>query len=334
LVLQNFISFVSKRKGNTTFSALDPHLKNLLAYNVYAAVRENSNGRFLQRLYKDAVPPRKLDQMTIVHEGTENGRAVVFVEVPEKQAMEKIKQSFRFLSDQKAERKQMKAAKKAAKDSAQNAANATTTVDGNDTTTSALKKNDILQRPPVVLRKTDIDGKASALATAASAVVAAPTMSAASLLFPQHPFQLPQNHLLLSAGGSAVPASLRSALLLNSSTPSAAMALQKQLQWHQQQQQQQQELNKVAAAARAYEQGIAMAQEEVRMSQIRELLLRQKLLELRRYGQDGPAGGVPITTPATVMSNAGALNLLPPTSTGGYHPLLNFPTLRIPDGRR
>ena len=195
LVLHNFQYFLAKRKCNTTFSSLDPHLKNQLAYNVYSTVSEEYKGRFLQKLYRDEMSTKKqFVGLDIVHTIQENNREVVFVEVSEKQAMEKIKQSFRFLNDQKEERKIMKEAKKKAVMEDLE----TPSPKSSSTKAASLKPRDV---PPVVLKSSNGSSKNGPSAT--------PPMSAANLLF-QH-----QLHQLQQQQQNAFPPSLRSALLLN-----------------------------------------------------------------------------------------------------------------------
>jgi hypothetical protein len=106
----------------------------------------------------------------------------------------------------------------------------------------------------------------------------------------------------------------------------------------------------------AYERGIAVAHEELRMSQIREHLLRQQLLQLQQQqdpssslmttlaslntlGGSGGGGVRPVASTSSssaVVGGGGATGMsgrLSLTGVGGYnqqHPLLNLSSFNLP----
>ncbi|KAG7345753.1 hypothetical protein IV203_033284 [Nitzschia inconspicua] len=122
LVLKTFQDYVdssfseerSPRDRIPSFSSLDPFLKNRLARIVLQAI-ERESGRFLQRMSKEEFERGPEPAAAIVHqeEEKEKGGEVVtyfYTVASEKKAMEKIKQTFRFLNDQKQARRLSKVA--------------------------------------------------------------------------------------------------------------------------------------------------------------------------------------------------------------------------------
>jgi hypothetical protein len=127
LVLQSFQDFIDtstsssflKERGQyhvrpTSFSALDAFVKNQLASNVLSAI-ETANGRFLQKLTKKEFELKANPKPSIIYEQEEEGKGgskfvFVYVEASRRKAMEKIKQTFRFLNDQKQARRLSKVA--------------------------------------------------------------------------------------------------------------------------------------------------------------------------------------------------------------------------------
>jgi hypothetical protein len=97
-----------------SFSALSASVKNKLASNVFSAI-ERENGRFLQKLTQKEFELEKHPPATIMHKQEEDGNGgdkvvFVYVEASKRKAMEKIKQTFRFLNDQKQARRLSKVA--------------------------------------------------------------------------------------------------------------------------------------------------------------------------------------------------------------------------------
>jgi hypothetical protein len=97
---------------SSSYSALDPYVKNQLARQVLSAIHD-ANGRFLQKMIKQDFLKDPCSKTTeVIHEEVEQGEnskiTVVYVEAHSKKAMEKIKQTFRFLYDQKLARRRSK----------------------------------------------------------------------------------------------------------------------------------------------------------------------------------------------------------------------------------
>jgi hypothetical protein len=110
LVLQIFKEYMAasclvKEDQYMSFSSLDPFVKKQIAEQVLTSIQE-INGRFLYKLRKEEYYKHtKTFESAIVHEGVETeGSATatyVYVEATPQKAMEKIKQTLRFLTDQK-----------------------------------------------------------------------------------------------------------------------------------------------------------------------------------------------------------------------------------------
>jgi hypothetical protein len=94
----------------TTFSSLDPFAKNQLARTVLRTIK-GERGRFLQRMSKEEFERENVtSRTTIIHQEQEERKggkktSYLYAEAGEKKALEKIKQTFRFLTDQKQARR-------------------------------------------------------------------------------------------------------------------------------------------------------------------------------------------------------------------------------------
>ncbi|KAG7369558.1 hypothetical protein IV203_027304 [Nitzschia inconspicua] len=122
LVLKTFLDYVDSsfsedrppRDRIPSFSSLDPFIKNRLARIVLQAI-ERENGRFLQKISQAEFERGPEAAAAIVHqeEEKEKGGEVVtyfYTVASEKKALEKVKQTFRFLNDQKQARRMSKVA--------------------------------------------------------------------------------------------------------------------------------------------------------------------------------------------------------------------------------
>lgn len=210
-----------------SFSSLDPFVKNQLAKSVLHAIEEK-RGRFLQKMTKEEFEGEycnksnstKIDGSgvpTILHQEEEEGKGVgetgeegrvttttttyVYIEATEKKAMEKIKQTFRFLNDQKQARRQSKvAAARRMSDEAVKASFATAT--------AATARN-----------HNDSSASLHAAAASASDRMRASPLRLHNLLSPQA-----AQHVLQGAVGSGNSSLLASLLARSFSGPAASLA--------------------------------------------------------------------------------------------------------------